>query len=309
MHDVRGHSAAKRGLEIAAAGQHNVLMMGSPGSGKSMLAARFAAILPAMTQEDALEAAAISSLKGEVLLPLGTRPFRAPHHSSSTAALVGGGKPPKPGEITLAHHGVLFMDEVLEFDRRSLEGLREPLETGEVNISRVGHQIKFPARFQWIAAHNPCPCGWLGHPTQTCRCTMHQIARYRSRLSGPLLDRIDIGLEVNTVSHEEMMGHAAGENSAQIAQRTEAARSIQLFRQGVPNAELTGDLLLKHCTPSQDGEQLLIQISKKLAWSGRSLHRVLRLARTIADLANHDSITRQHIAEAIQYRKNLYVQT
>jgi magnesium chelatase family protein len=309
MRDVRGHSAAKRGLEIAAAGQHNVLMIGSPGSGKSMLAARLATILPAMTHDDALEAAAISSIKGEQLLPLGTRPFRAPHHSCSTAALVGGGKPPKPGEITLAHHGVLFMDEVLEFDRRSLEALREPLETGEVNISRVGHQLKFPARFQWVVAHNPCPCGWLGHPTQGCRCTAHQIARYRSNLSGPLRDRIDIGLEVNTISHEEMIGQTTGESSSQIAERTQAVRTLQLKRQGIPNAELSGDELLKHCKPSQDGEQLLIQISKKLAWSGRSVHRILRLARTIADLAHHESISRQHIAEAIQFRKNLYVQT
>jgi magnesium chelatase family protein len=307
MRDVRGQSAAKRGLEIAAAGQHNLLMIGPPGSGKSMLAARLPGILPPMDPDHALDSAAIASLRGDTAIVLGQRPFRAPHHSCSTAALVGGGKPPKPGEITLAHHGVLFMDEILEFDRRSLEALREPLETGEVHVSRVGHQIRFPARFQWVVAHNPCPCGWLGHPVQICRCTPEQVARYRSRLSGPLLDRIDLGMHVGTVEHQTMLAAADGDGSGAIAARTGAAHALQLRRQGVTNAELSGDALLHWCQPEPAGEALLLTASRRLAWSGRSVHRTLRVARTIADLSGAQTITQGHIAEAIQFRKQLQV--
>ena len=303
--DVRGQTAAKRALEIAAAGHHNVLMLGSPGSGKSMLASRLNSILPAMPVEQALESMAIQSLKGETPLPLGSRPFRSPHHSSSMAALIGGGQPPKPGEITLAHHGTLFLDEVLEFDRRSLEALREPLETGCVHISRAGYSLQFPAEFLWMVAHNPCPCGWLGHPVQSCRCTPDQIAKYSSKLSGPLLDRIDIGLEVNTVEHEQIMKPADGERSADIAQRTQAAHLLQMARQGCPNGMLRGDALMLHCKADSTAEQLLLAVSKKLGWSGRSMHRVLRVARTIADLAHRDAIEQRHVAEAIQYRKTL----
>ncbi|MDO9009239.1 MAG: ATP-binding protein, partial [Thiobacillus sp.] len=265
---------------------------------------RFPGILPAMDETEALEAAAVQSLNGGFRLDhWKRRPFRAPHHTASGVALVGGGGNPRPGEISLAHHGVLFLDELPEFSRQVLEVLREPLETGRITISRAARQADFPARFQLIAAMNPCPCGYLGHPTQACRDTPDQIARYRGRISGPLLDRIDIQISVPALTQDELMGASAGESSAVIRARVETARSRQMQRQGKPNAALGTQEIDQFCALDRAGETLLKQAITRLNLSARAYHRVLKLARSVADLAGSEAITPAHLAEAIQYRR------
>ncbi len=302
--EVRGQSGAKRALEIAAAGGHSVLMSGPPGTGKSMLAQRFPGLLPSMEDDEALESAALHSLAGTFHNgQWRQRPFRAPHHSASAPALVGGGTIPRPGEISLAHHGVLFLDELPEFDRRVLEALREPLETGHIHIARAGRRASFPARFQLIAAMNPCPCGHLG--SSKCRCTPDQVARYRSKLSGPLLDRIDVMVEVAAVTEAELSTRSSGESSATVRARIETARQRQLARQGKANALLGPDEIEQHCQPDEAGQQLLKRALAQLDLSARGYHRILKVARSIADLANADTLNSAHIAEAVQYRRGL----
>jgi magnesium chelatase family protein len=303
--EVKGQQQAKRALEVAAAGGHSVLMVGPPGTGKSMLAARFPGILPELSEAEALEIAAIHSVSanGFEAVRWGERPYRAPHHSASAAALVGGGMLPRPGEISLAHHGVLFLDELPEFDRDVLEALREPLETGRVSIARAARQAQFPARFQLVAAMNPCPCGHCGDRSGRCRCTPERIARYRGRVSGPLADRIDIKLEVPPPRESELVAPVAGEATTSIKQRVEAARRAQLDRQGKPNALLGTREIDNHCATDREGDQLLRHALARLLLSARAYHRVLRVARTIADLAQKSSIGGDHIAEAIQYRR------
>lgn len=302
--EVKGQAQAKRALETAAAGGHSVLMSGPPGTGKSMLAARFPGILPDMTEEEALAAAAVQSLNGSFSLNAwGKRPYRAPHHSASSVALVGGGSQPRPGEISLAHNGVLFLDELPEFPRAVLEVLREPLESGRVTISRAARQADFPARFQLVAAMNPCPCGYLGHPADKCRCTPDQVSRYRSRISGPMLDRIDIQIEVPALPQEELLGAAAGESSASIRQRVTAARQAAIARQGKPNADLSPREIDVHCLPEADAEGLLRQAMARLNLSARAYHRILKVARTIADLAGAERVRKGHVAEAVHYRR------
>ncbi len=309
LRDVRGQAGAKRALEIAAAGHHSVLMVGPPGTGKSMLAQRLAGLLPPMTDNEALASAAIASLAG-AFDPARwmVRPFRAPHHSATAAALVGGGSPPRPGEISLAYAGILFLDEMPELPRAALEALREPLETGRITISRAARQASFPARFQLVAAMNPCPCGYLGAFAANgrhCRCTPDAVARYQGKLSGPLMDRIDIQVDVPSVKPGELMGAPDGEASAVIAARVHAARVRQHDRQGVTNAELPVADLERHCTLDSISRDLLHRAAERLGWSGRGLHRVQKLARTIADLSGSDRIRSMHIAEAMQWRRAL----
>lgn len=284
--------------------RYKMLMAGPPGTGKSMLAARFPGILPTMSEAESLEAAAVASLNGGFRPEhWQRRPFRAPHHTASAVALVGGGNNPRPGEISLAHHGVLFLDELPEFPRQVLEVLREPLETGHITISRAARQADFPARFQLVAAMNPCPCGYLGHPTQACRDTPDQIARYRARISGPLLDRIDIQIGVPALTEDELTQAGAGESSAVIRGRVEAARARQTQRQGKPNAALGTQEIEQFCRLDAAGENLLKQAIARLNLSARAYHRVLKLARSVADLAGSDAISPTHLAEAIQYRR------
>jgi magnesium chelatase family protein len=303
--DVKGQQQAKRALEVAAGGGHSVLMIGPPGTGKSMLAARFPGILPPMSEAEALEVAAVHSVStsGFDAARWGERPFRAPHHSASGPALVGGGSVPRPGEISLAHHGVLFLDELPEFDRDVLESLREPIESGRVAISRAARQIQFPARFQLVAAMNPCPCGHCGDRTGRCRCSPERIARYRGRISGPLADRIDIKLEVPAPRESELMAPAPGEASSAIAARVAQARAVQTARQGKPNALLTSREIDRHCATGREAGELLRHALARLLLSARAYHRVLRVARTIADLAGAGSVSAEHVAEAIQYRR------
>jgi magnesium chelatase family protein len=305
LRDVKGQAAAKRALEVAAAGGHSVLLVGPPGTGKSMLAARFAGILPAMSPAEALESAAIQSAShaGFDAARWGARPLRAPHHTASRAALVGGGGPPRPGEISLAHHGVLFLDELPEFGREALEALREPLETGWISLARGARQARFPARFQLVAAMNPCPCGYLGDASGRCRCTPDAIAHYRARISGPLADRIDLKVEAPVPRDAELLAAAAGESSESIRARVSAARARQLARQDKPNALLATRELEQHCALDAAGEALVKQAIARLALSARALHRVLRVARSIADLAGADRLASTHLAEAIQYRR------
>ncbi len=306
--DVKGQPQARRALEIAAAGSHSLLMLGPPGAGKSMLAARLPGILPPMTDDEAMEAAAIASLAGRFEPRLWRqRPFRAPHHTASGVALVGGSMVPRPGEISLAHHGVLFLDELPEFSRKVLEVLREPLERGHITISRASTQTDFPCRFQLVAAMNPCPCGYLGHPVRACRCTPDTIARYQGRVSGPLLDRIDLQLTLGVVPAEAIMASQAGESSATVGRRVQHARQRQLARQGRPNALLDETGVAAHCQPSNEAASLLHSAIDKLAWSARAVHRVLRVARTIADAGDDEHIGATHMAEAIQYRRALSI--
>ncbi|MEX3965614.1 YifB family Mg chelatase-like AAA ATPase [Paraburkholderia sp. EG286B] len=307
MADVVGQRGARRALEVAAAGGHHLLMVGPPGAGKSMLAARLPGLLPPMTDDEALASAALLSASAVGFTPQQwrKRPFRAPHHSSSAAALIGGRNPPQPGEITLAHLGVLFLDELPEFDRHVLETLREPLEVGAITISRAAWQTDFPAACQLVAAMNPCPCGWRGDPAGRCRCTPESAARYLRKLSGPLLDRIDIQIEIPALPPAELAARASAnaEPSAAIAARVQAARERQLARQGKTNRALTGRETDAVCQPDAAGEALLREAGERFGWSARAHYRVLKVARTIADLAGAAMPEAAHVAEAVQYRR------
>lgn len=298
--DVIGQHQVRRALEIAAAGGHNLLMSGPPGTGKTMLASRLPGILPPLDEAEAIEVATVHSVAGLPREDFHRRPFRAPHHTASAAALVGGGTVPRPGEISLAHHGVLFLDELPEFPRRVLEVLREPLESGHIAVARVRGRIEFPARFQLVAAMNPCPCGYLGEAR--CRCTPDQIARYRGRLSGPLLDRIDVQVAAPRIAHAELSGPANGEPSAAVRVRVLAARDRQLARQGMLNATLPPAELLRHCALSPEQRTLLDNAAERLSLSARAFHRLLRVARTLADLDTDERLATRHLTEAIGYR-------
>lgn len=302
--DVRGQQRARRALEIAAAGGHNLLFIGPPGTGKSMLAARLPGILPPMTPEEALEAAAVASIGARAFDPgsWGRRPYRAPHHTASGVALVGGGSHPRPGEVSLAHHGVLFLDEIAEFDRRVLEVLREPMETGRITISRAARQAEFPARFQLVAAMNPCPCGRLGDPAAVCACTPEQVQRYRARLSGPFLDRVDMHVEVPRQAHATLRRPQAAETSAAVRARVAAARERALSRFGRPNAAVPGPELERGGAFAREALAGLDTMVDRLGLSARAWHRVLRVARTIADLAGAETAGEAHVAEAVSCR-------
>lgn len=315
MADVKGQETAKRALEVAAAGGHNLLMVGPPGSGKSMLAQRILGILPPMTTKEALETSMVMSIAGH-LQENGLcfeRPFRAPHHSASTPALVGGGRKGTPGEISLAHHGVLFLDELPEFNRPTLEALRQPLENKTIEISRVNAHVSYPADFQLIAAMNPCKCGYLGSPEKECKRAPLCAQEYMAKLSGPFLDRIDIKIDVPAVSPWDLAKAKNGETSAEIQKRVIKARNIQLERLRslgemtiTNNAGIKGQLLEEICTLDNEASELLISFADKYKLSARAYHRTLRLARTIADLQNESKILKLHIAEALSYRQSMY---
>lgn len=303
--DVKAQQHAKRALEIAAAGKHSLLMIGPPGTGKTMLAKRLPGIIPAMTETEALETAALHSVSNHGFDPQlwQQRPFRAPHHTASGVALVGGGSNPRPGEISLAHNGVMFLDELPEFDRKVLEVLREPLESGTITISRAARQAEFPSRFQLIAAMNPCPCGYHGHHNGRCRCTPDQIQRYRNRISGPLMDRIDMHIEVPNVSLDIIQNESQEETSHSVKQRIERAHQRQLDRCDNVNSQLTSKQITQYCYLQDHDRNLLEQAINKLGLSARAYHRILKVARTIADLTNSDDIQTAHLSEAISYRK------
>jgi magnesium chelatase family protein len=303
LSEVQGQIAAKRALVVAAAGAHNLLFSGPPGTGKTLLASRLPGLLPPLDEHEALEVAAIQSVASQVPLQhWPQRPFRQPHHSASGPALVGGGSRPQPGEITLAHHGVLFLDELPEFDRRVLEVLREPMESGHIVISRARDRVRFPARFQLVAAMNPCPCGYLGEPTGRCRCSLEQIQRYRNKLSGPLLDRIDLHLTVAREATALNPSAPSDDNTARAAALVAKARDLQLRRQGCANAFLDLPGLRRHCPLSAEDEAWLETACERLTLSLRAAHRLLKVARTLADLEEVEAIGRGHLAEALQYR-------